>query len=140
MKKRYCYLGVWIEIDRFHKIEKKTIKTEIEALCRKLYRKKITADHVIYIINRVIIPRILYRTQHISLEEDWCNNIMKSLYSRVKHAATLRRTTENNILFHEGLFNIDNLYNIWLGVALDLYIHAINHWTVIKSVTQIRTL
>ena len=130
-KDRIRYLGIWLEYNSHHSREKAAIRMEVKKLANKMKHKSITTEHIHYIINHVVIPRIVYRSTHLILTDSWCNLVMLPLYTVIKHSARLHRTTENNILFHSDLFNIQYLFNTWLGISIDNLLFLFDYWTLL---------
>lgn len=58
-------------------------------------KKKLTHDHVIYVINKA---RIEYISQHFILSNHQCNKINITLRSTLKHALTLPKNIYNSVL------------------------------------------
>ncbi|KAF9142461.1 hypothetical protein BGX20_007273, partial [Mortierella sp. AD010] len=54
-------LGVWFSADGKGVHTKQIVKQEVSSICKVLARKAITDKQAIYIVNNVLIPRILYR-------------------------------------------------------------------------------
>ena len=82
------YLGVWLEYNSNHIKEKTAIRIEVKKLTNKMKYKSITTRHIRYIINHVVIPRIIYRSTHLILMDVFCNLIILPLYT-IKHLARL---------------------------------------------------
>lgn len=76
-------LGIYINTNNKFQFTINKIKRMLKYICSNLKRKKITHDHVIYIINKVLIPRIEYLCQHSIILPHICNDfnrIIRSLY------------------------------------------------------------
>ena len=72
----------------------------IKKICNILRNKPLTVQHIVYINNRVIIPRVEYKTKIILLSENTCKFLQKPILPILKHAAELPSTTPNIICFH----------------------------------------
>jgi hypothetical protein len=60
-------LGVHFNIEHDEKYLLSKIKTEIDHLTNLMFKKKITDKHILYIFNRLIIPRVEYWSQVLVL-------------------------------------------------------------------------
>lgn len=56
-------------------------------------KKKLTHDHIIYVINKVIIPRIEYLSQHTFLPHSYCNKLNSKLQKIFKNSLQLPNNT-----------------------------------------------
>ena len=61
------YLGIWLEEKNQKKFIINLLQREIFQVTQALGKKKATNKQVLYILNRVLIPRIEYRAQHCFL-------------------------------------------------------------------------
>jgi hypothetical protein len=82
-------LGIYISINNNHKFTFDKILQMTLYLCTLMRKKKITHDHTLYIINKVIIPCIEYLTQHIYIPLRISNLINRKLRSLYKQIASL---------------------------------------------------
>ena len=78
--------------------------------CFNLKKKQITHDHVIYIINKILIPRIEYLCQHFILLPYICNNFNRTICNIYKSSLLLPRSIYNSII-HNQIY--PNILNIW---------------------------
>jgi hypothetical protein len=82
-------LGIYISINNNHKFTFDKVLQMTSYLYTLMRKKKITHDHTLYIINKVIIPRIEYLTQHIYIPLHISNFINRKLRSLYKQIASL---------------------------------------------------
>ena len=61
------FLGIWIGNKNHKTNTKNRIEYEITNITRAIKRKKASEKQILYILNKVLIPRIEYRTQHCFL-------------------------------------------------------------------------
>ena len=71
-----------------------------------LSKKKITPSQAIYIVNRVLIPRLEYRLKITILNEEKYHILFQKVYKMVKHKFNLPSTAHTNILTHKGIGNL----------------------------------
>ncbi|CAB4435335.1 unnamed protein product [Rhizophagus irregularis] len=120
-------LGVHLNPDDHHKTSIKKIFNTINYVTMLIRKKKLTHDHVIYVINKVIIPRIEYLSQHFMLSIHQCNKINISLRSVVKHSLNLPKSTFNSVL-HSNIYpHIINFFDHQLKVQSSLLVAQANN-------------
>ena len=69
------FLGIWLGNHRPVKDVRERIKNKINTITTVLRKKKVTEKHALYILNRVLIPRIEFRMQHCHLNWNVCNQL-----------------------------------------------------------------
>jgi hypothetical protein len=72
-------LGIYVSINNNHNFTFKKILHMTSYLCKLMRKKKITHDHTLYIINKVIISHIKYLIQHIYISLHIANLINRKL-------------------------------------------------------------
>src|SRR5947209_18600867 len=77
-----------------------------------LRKKKISHDMCTYVINRVIIPRIEYWSQHIAIPEATCKKWDIKICSLYKQFLNLPRLTVNEIFSSHFYLNTPNIFDI----------------------------
>ncbi|KAF9943725.1 hypothetical protein BGZ70_005506, partial [Mortierella alpina] len=102
-------LGVWISGDGTTKGTKNIVLKETEDICSALDRKAITDKQCVYIINSVLIPRLLYRITTAAMSDTTINNIIKRYCGVLKRKLGLPFSTPNSILHHTRLYGARNL-------------------------------
>ncbi|CAB5192257.1 unnamed protein product [Rhizophagus irregularis] len=119
-------LGVYFNADDGHQTSIKKIYNTINYVTVLIRKKKLTHDHVIYVINKVIIPRIEYISQHFILSPHQCNKINITLRSTLKHSLKLPKSIFNSVL-HSNIYpNIVNFFDYQLKVQSSLLIAQAN--------------
>ncbi|PKK59981.1 hypothetical protein RhiirC2_794015 [Rhizophagus irregularis] len=120
-------LGVHLNPDDCHNTSTKKIFNMINYVIMLIRKKKLTHDHVIYVINRVIIPRIEYLSQHFMLSINQCNKINISLRSTIKQSIGLPKNIFNSVL-HSNIYpNIVNFFDHQLKVQSSLLVAQANN-------------
>ena len=69
------FLGVWISEKNAQRNIIKVIKREVDTLVQVMKKKKTTLSQLIYINNRVLIPRVEYRAQVAMLKQRTCEKL-----------------------------------------------------------------
>jgi hypothetical protein len=72
--------------------------------------KKITHDHVIYLINRVLIPRLEYIGQTHFLDERMADNLFRPIKKLFKNTLQLPNSIHDNIIFNNLFPSINSLF------------------------------
>ncbi|PKK62778.1 hypothetical protein RhiirC2_786296 [Rhizophagus irregularis] len=103
-------LGIYINTNNKFKFTINKINRMLKYTCSNLKKKRITHDHVIYIINKVLIPRIEYLCQHFIILPYICNNFNRTIRSIYKSSLLLPRSIYNTII-HNQIY--PNILNIW---------------------------
>lgn len=120
-------LGVYFNADDGRQTSIKKIFNMINYVTMLIRKKKLTHDHVIYVINRVIIPRIEYISQNFILTPNQCNKINISLQSTFKHSLNLPKNLYNSVLHCNIYPNIVNFFDHQLKVQSSLLVAQANY-------------
>jgi ribonuclease HI/exonuclease III len=116
-------LGIYVSINNNHNFTYNKILRMTSYLCTLMNKKKITHDHTLYVINRVIIPRIEYLTQHIYIPLRIANLINRKLRSLYKQIASLPLNIYSSAI-HTHLFpHIINVFDNQIQAQAS-FIHA----------------
>ena len=106
------FLGIHLGNKNHKKDTILEIKREIQRITSVLKLKKATDKQILYILNRILIPRIKYRTQHCHLSIKECNNLT-ILYRKVfKNKIGICNTIPNSAIHHKGLLNLKSIWEI----------------------------
>src|SRR5947209_17449024 len=76
-----------------------------------LRKKKISHDMCTYVINRVIIPRIEYWSQHITIPETTCKKWDAKIRFLYKQFMSLPKNTVNEIFSSHFYLNTPNIFD-----------------------------
>src|SRR5271154_5213259 len=112
------YLGIYIEQCPFGKLEKKNLFVEMKTLIRKLALKKMTTAHLTYINNHVLLPRLVYRMQHMFFDDKVCDRLHHPFLRLVKYTSNMSSKAEQNIVHSEGFLTCKKLYEVPLGICV----------------------
>ncbi|CAB4436082.1 unnamed protein product [Rhizophagus irregularis] len=108
MSSSFRFLEVWFNITADCKI--KQLKQECNSFSAILWPAKLTVQHVVYLYNTVLIPKLEYRMQVTHLSEAECFSATSSTRTLVKHKAKLSRSTPNAILYLSQALGLINLF------------------------------
>lgn len=82
--------------------------------------KHISHDHVKYIIDKVILPKLEYLLQHTILTYKQCQTLMAPLKRLFKQRFHLPLNIADNIIFNHFFPYIDNLFDIQIKSQLNI--------------------
>lgn len=124
------YLGVWLS----HKKPKQWNKDRIikirDSILHSMKSKRISIAHAIYIINKVMYPRIAYISQSLILTKSEWDAIERPVLGFIKKIASLSASYPTSALHHEGILD---LYNLWQYIVTN---HLTNFFKRINSNTM----
>jgi ribonuclease HI len=104
------FLGIWLG-SKDHSIEAiRLVQEEIKAISSSIKFKKVTDKHMEYIINKVLIPRIEYRTQHCSLGWLKCNELSAQIRNLFRKKINIIGTIPNSVIHHKAIYNLKNIW------------------------------
>jgi hypothetical protein len=92
----------------------KKINRILNNLKFSISKKKLTHDHIIYIINKVILPKIEYLTQHFIVPLHHCNHFNALLRSIFKTSLSLQKSIYNAVIHNQLFPNIINFFELQL--------------------------
>ncbi|PKY56455.1 hypothetical protein RhiirA4_476768, partial [Rhizophagus irregularis] len=132
------YLGVWFSNKPSRRRWMQRLSTTVKSFCDTVRRKFVPAGQCIYLINRVLIPRLIYIAQIMTLSEhDW-NQVFAPVMKLVKNWMKLPKNTPSSLLFHEGCLGMDHPWKIHcINIITDLTIR-LNSDSYAAIATQIR--
>jgi len=105
-----------------------------------LSRKRSTPDHIVYIYNRVIVPRLEYLMQINVLTKNSCNQLSAPFRRLIKHKARLSSTTSNSVIHGAHPYGLIDLFRHQLAVHADWLNIQFNNMSKLGHVTFIRLL
>ena len=134
------FLGVYFNIKgKRHKLINH-IKNITRQATSLMNRKRVTPDHIVYIFNRVLLPRIEFLMQLEIFTEHECNSIMAPIRKLLKWKAGLHSTINNNVLHLNEPYGIKNLFQHQMAVQLDWLNTQFNDKGVLGDISWIRLL
>lgn len=97
------YLGIYIRGKKGQSHIVKKVEEEIKECTDILKYKKLTVAQLVYVNNRVIIPRAEYRMQSTSISDNTATRLHRPFIMLLKKKLSLSSKTHNNLIHHTGL-------------------------------------
>ncbi|GBC08208.1 hypothetical protein RclHR1_07970010 [Rhizophagus clarus] len=88
----------------------KKLKATVRAMLATIMRKDITHDHVAYLINKILLPRLEYQMQFTILPYSKTQEIMAPLKKLFKHKFNLSTSTPNYVIYNSLFPYINDLF------------------------------
>ncbi|EXX71987.1 hypothetical protein RirG_073640 [Rhizophagus irregularis DAOM 197198w] len=106
--KEIRYLGCYFSSSNLRKRSIKRIKDIIEKFLNPIRRKRITVGHIAYLINHVLIPKVVYVAQLMTLSENEWNLLFTPVIKLVKQICGLPRSYPTSAIYHRYILGINN--------------------------------
>ena len=132
------YLGIWLGEKDQKKFIINLLQREIFQVTQALGKKKTTDKQVLYILNRVLIPRIEYRAQHCFLQEGECKKLTAKYMGKFKNAINISRTCPNSIILHKGFYGLKSVEEIQTEALISNFTIRLNDTGPTGISTKIR--
>jgi exonuclease III/ribonuclease HI len=132
------YLGVWFASCRTIKQQEVLIKHEIQQITDAINTKRLTIDQVVYINNRVLIPRLEYRLSATLLDVMKCIHLYSPMTKAAKQAMKLPATSHTNIISHPGTTGLITLGQAQRQHHFTEFVIRLNEDTLATSTTRLR--
>src|ERR1051325_2812108 len=92
------FLGVWLRACKNNSHNTALAKSIINQITSALQPKSMTAAHVVYINNRVLLPKLLYILMVTSLSASACSNLQRPMLALLKTKCHLPWNTDMSII------------------------------------------
>ena len=132
------YLGIWIGEKDHKKFTIDLMEREIFQITHALEKKKTTDKQILYILNRVLIPRLEYRAQHCFLQKKECKSLTARYMGKFKNAINMSRTCPNSIVLHKGFYGLKSIEEIQTEALISNFTNRINDTGPMGMSTKIR--
>ncbi|KAG0345084.1 hypothetical protein BGZ54_005673, partial [Gamsiella multidivaricata] len=109
-------------------------------MCQLLSRKAITDKQAIFIVNNVLIPRILYRLTTTILSDQELTKIIGQYAGMVRQKVGLPKGTPNSILFHRRLYGLRHLGDVQEEEQISTALLRFNDPGLVGQVMEARSL
>ncbi len=132
------YLGIWISDKQSKKKWMRRLQQVVNDFLNIVKKKKFGVGHLAYIINRVLIPKLMYVSQLMTLyENDW-DIIFRPVLKMIKYQLSVARSFPSAAIFHEGLTGIDNPWHVFCANQVANFTQLINGDNIASSSTILR--
>ncbi|KAJ3058307.1 hypothetical protein HDU98_005612, partial [Podochytrium sp. JEL0797] len=101
-------LGNWFSGNNEGKLGHKMIENTINDTCRRLETKTITDKTAIYILNRVLLPKVLYMAKTLAITRAQMDLWYVKAVKLAKQKAGLAKSTATSILEHPIAYGLEN--------------------------------
>ena len=132
------YLGIWLGEKDHKKYTINLVQREIFHITQALKYKKTTDKQILYILNRVLIPRLEYRIQHCFLSENECKKLTAKYMGKFKNAINISKTCPNSIMLHKGIYNLKSIWEIQTEALIANFTNSLNDIGPTGKSTRIR--
>ena len=119
-------LGNWFKatLGQQHIFSK--IKQIFSSFILSMNRKKLSAAHVTYLHNQVILPKIDYLLKTVPISKDKCDALQGPCLKMIKKKNLLPSTASNFILFHQEIYNIHRLWHQYTESHITNFVKHLN--------------
>src|SRR6266498_5785477 len=104
------YLGAYFNYNQKCRQWKDRINTIIAEFLTIVDRKMVTISQIVYLINKILIPRITYIAQIMTLTETEWESLFRPVLAIVKRKSGLPKSTPTAALYHNGILGLLNLW------------------------------
>ncbi|CAB4386895.1 unnamed protein product [Rhizophagus irregularis] len=111
----FRFLGVWFSISASSQFVLKQSRSMVKDMAALLGPKKLLAQHVAYLYNAVLLPRLEFRLQTTLFSENTIHSIITPIFSVLRKKAGLAATTPLALLFLKLPFSIQNAFYRFLS-------------------------
>ncbi|PKC55690.1 RnaseH-domain-containing protein, partial [Rhizophagus irregularis] len=136
--KEIRYLGCYFSSSNSRKRSIKRIKDIIEKFLNSIRRKCITVGHIAYLINHVLIPRVIYVAQLMTLSENEWNLLFTPVIKLVKQICGLPRSYPTSALYHRYILGINNPWDQICANQITAFTYLINSNSLASRSIMIR--
>ncbi|GBC19763.2 reverse transcriptase family protein [Rhizophagus irregularis DAOM 181602=DAOM 197198] len=111
----FRFLGVWFSLSASSAFVLKQARSMVKDMAALLGPKKLLAQHVAYLYNAVLLPRLEFRLQTTLFSDSTIHSIVKPMFSVLRRKAGLAATTPLALLFFKLPFSIQNAFYRFLS-------------------------
>ena len=131
------YLGAWISLKNNNSFIANQARSTISRAISTIRYSKLTDLQLLYIHNKVLIPRLEYRTQVTVLSKIQCQSIVTPLVKLFKHKLQMSNTAPNTILLNQWFYKYQDFYGVQFQSKLSNFLVTLNNKTVLGVVVHI---
>ncbi|GBB96732.1 hypothetical protein RclHR1_28170001 [Rhizophagus clarus] len=130
-------LGVYFNIENDEQYLISKVKAEINHLTNLMWKKKITDKHILYIFNRIIIPRVKYWSQVFVLSPDLIYRLFVPFRRMFKNKLKFARIAPNAILVNSYIYGYRNPYENQLQAKITNFCIQLNDTGILGRIIEI---
>ncbi|GBB98305.1 hypothetical protein RclHR1_31980001, partial [Rhizophagus clarus] len=108
------YLGVWISSKNTRSLTKQRLRCTRDEFLHTIRHKKLSIAHVVYLINKVLYPKLIYLSQLTTFTKPEWDAIERPILALVRHTIGVQRSCPTSALYHEGIVG---LHCLWMVVS-----------------------
>src|SRR5439155_17777918 len=105
---------------------------------RIISKKSLTDKQLIYIFNRVIVPRIEYRSQLSIFTRNECSKFMSVFRTCFKRKLQISSKASNIIVQCKNIYDIIDLFDLQQRVQINNLMIQLNDKSILEEITDIR--
>ncbi|GBC09246.1 hypothetical protein RclHR1_08700014 [Rhizophagus clarus] len=132
------YLGCYFTANNSRKLLIKRLRSMIAEFLAPLTTKRISVAYVVYLVNRVLIPRVIYVDQLTTLSEKIWEHLFNPVLRLVKQKCGLARLFPTLALYHDCIIGLNNVWNILCTSQFTNLAKIINSQSIASMTTIIR--
>src|SRR6266542_4302308 len=132
------YLGVYLKEQGNHKHVIDLIRDEVKETTTILSQKRITLAHVVYVNNKVLIPRIEYRAKLTFVEDILAKKLFAPVQKLYKHTLGCASMAPNHIMTHQNIGGLKSIEKIMKEAHFTEFVIQLNDNTWMGQTTRIR--
>ncbi|GET66002.1 hypothetical protein RIR_jg20407.t1 [Rhizophagus irregularis DAOM 181602=DAOM 197198] len=111
----FRFLGVWFNLSAFSRFVHNQTVSMVKDMAALLSPKKLLAQHIAYLYNVVLLPRLEFRLQTILFAESTINRMVSPMLSLIRQKAGLASVTPLSTLFTLLPFSIQQAFGRFLS-------------------------
>src|SRR6266542_3281350 len=136
--KEVRYLGVWLATNQPRKLWMTRLKATVKGFLDVCGKKSLGIGHLAYLVNRVLIPKLLYLAQLMTLKEREWDIIFQPVLGMVKRQIQVARSFPTAAIIHEGLTGINSPWHSAVAQTVSLFTTIVNENTIASVTSLIR--
>ncbi|GET04717.1 reverse transcriptase family protein [Rhizophagus clarus] len=134
------YLGCYFGPRRTTLYLKKRLSSAINDFVSATHSKILSVRHIVYLVNRVLIPKLLYVGQLATLSENKWNSLFTPILKLVKQKFGLASSFPTSALFHLDIVGLDYPWKILCANQVAMFAKYIKGNSLASEITLIRFL
>jgi len=134
----FRFLGVWFNLNLSQKFVVDQLRTECQFFATTIKHKLLTDKQLLYLYNRVLIPKLEFRAQTTSVPLRQCDQIEAPIKRLFKNKSGLMSTTPDVALYLPGSYNFTKLYSLLQKSHISNLAKNLNSSSQIGSILRLR--